>query len=139
ARAAAADERRQRLQRVAFFMFLAVFFDHRTDHLFRSKGGLVRRGERRVFRQPHIHVREVRQILREEGLFELPHEKPAERQKDERTGKDLPTVVNGRGAYTVIKSRKAFLSPLLNAGFRLLPQQVLTEHLTASHPTPHFT
>src|SRR5262249_57911184 len=87
--------------------------DHRKDQFLRRKGGPVRRGERRVFRQPQIHVREVRKILREECLFELPHEKPAERQKDERTGKDLPTVVNGRGADTVIKSREAFLSSVI--------------------------
>src|SRR5262245_25191927 len=66
ARAAAADERRQRSQHVGVFMLLAVFFDLSADHFFGAKGGLVRRGERRVFRQPHVYVGEMRQILREE-------------------------------------------------------------------------
>src|SRR5262245_9739533 len=131
-RTAAANESRKRYQcltRLAGLLgnLLFILFHYLSYRFFCLFSSFIRRGERRIFRQPHIYIREMGQVFRKKLLFQLTHEKSAECEKDQRSRQHSPAMINCPRPDLVIKSREAFCTSFFYRRLALWLQQVIAQ------------
>ena len=127
ARAAAADERGERLagRRAACRPLpgaLAVLVGHLADDRLDLVARVSRgRRERRVLGQPDVDVREVRQVLGEERVLQLPATATPrdERARSDATS-DRPAMLDGPADDAVVELAEAARAALLDRRLRLL-------------------
>src|SRR4029077_14409385 len=116
-----------------FRMLFAVFFGYLAHDFFSTPYCFIRRRKRCIFRQPHIELRKIRKVFREEIRFEPAASQSAGRQQNERAKQHLPTIIDGPVADSVIKSWEPFLAPFLDGWFKLWPQQEITDERNECH------
>jgi hypothetical protein len=104
-----------------------------ADDSLRLHGRAVGGGERRVLRQPDVHVEEVLEVLGEELLLELAREERSERQERERARDHAPAVLDRPGPDAVVAGGKSRLAPFLDRCLGLGPEQVVAEQRDERH------
>jgi hypothetical protein len=112
---------------------LAVFIDHLADDLFRLSRSFAGGRQRRISRQPNIHVRKIREILREKLRLQLRHENTAADKKQQRTRHHFPTIVDGPVTDSIILCGETFRSSFRNRHLKLRFEQVVAQQRDERH------
>jgi hypothetical protein len=134
-RTAAADKRRQTRQHVLLAVLAAVLRGDAADDLFTLSRGAIGGGERRVFGQPDVDIREIRIVLREEARLQLRADRGAAGEKHERCEQHLPTVVDSPRAEAVVRAEETARAQLGARHFllRAAAQEVIAEERDERH------
>ena len=89
---ATTDKSCERFQNILLMVFVSEAFGFLPDDGFCPLGNRVCRTERSIWREPDIHIRQVREVLGEELRLQHFGEHSAQHQDDEGADKNAPAV-----------------------------------------------